>query len=71
MVKVLVAQSCLTFCDPMDYSLPDSSVHWILQARIPDCHFLLQRIIPTSGLNPDLLLCRQILHHLIHQENSY
>ena len=26
-VKVLVAQSCLTLCDPMDYSLPGSSVH--------------------------------------------
>ena len=24
---VLVAQSCLTFCDPMDCSLPGSSVH--------------------------------------------
>ena len=33
-VKVLVAQSCLTFCDPMDYSLPGSSVQGILQARI-------------------------------------
>ena len=32
--KVLVAQSCLTRCDPMDYSPPDSSVHGILQARI-------------------------------------
>ena len=30
----LVAQSCLTLCDPMDYSLPGSSVHGILQARI-------------------------------------
>ena len=27
-------QSCLTFCDPMDCSLPVSSVHEILQARI-------------------------------------
>ena len=27
-------QSCLTLCNPMDYSLPDSSVHGILQARI-------------------------------------
>ena len=27
-------QSCLTLCDPMDYSLPGSSVHRILQARI-------------------------------------
>ena len=27
-------QSCLTLCDPMDCSPPDSSVHRILQARI-------------------------------------
>ena len=27
-------QSCLTLCDPMDYSLPGSSVHGILQAKI-------------------------------------
>ena len=31
---VLAAQSCLTLCDPMDYSLPDSSVHGIYQTRI-------------------------------------
>ena len=30
----LVAQSCPTLCIPMDYSLPGSSVHGILQARI-------------------------------------
>ena len=29
-----VAQSCLTLCDPMDYSLPGSSVHGIFQATI-------------------------------------
>ena len=33
-VKVLVAQSCPTLCDPMDCSLPRSSVHGIFQARI-------------------------------------
>ena len=33
-VKVLVAQSCLTLWDHMDCSLPGSSVHGILQARI-------------------------------------
>ena len=27
-------QSCLTFCNPMDYSPPASSVHGVLQARI-------------------------------------
>ena len=32
----LVAKSCPTLCDPMDCSLPDSSVHGILQARILD-----------------------------------
>ena len=29
-----VAQSCLTLCDPMDCSLPGSSVHGIFQARV-------------------------------------
>ena len=33
-VVVLVVQSCLTLCDPMDCSLPVSCVHGILQARI-------------------------------------
>ena len=33
-VKVLVTQLCLTLCDPMDSSLPGSSTHGILQARI-------------------------------------
>ena len=31
---VLVAQSRLTLCDPMDGSPPGSSVHGILEARI-------------------------------------
>ena len=30
----LVAKSCPTVCDPTDCSLPDSSVHGVLQARI-------------------------------------
>ena len=33
-VKILVTQLCLTLCDPMGCSLPGSSVHGILQARI-------------------------------------
>ena len=33
-VVVVVTQSCLTLCDPMDWSLLGSSVHGILQARI-------------------------------------
>ena len=33
-VCVLVAQSCMTLCEPMDCSPPGSSVHMILQSRI-------------------------------------
>ena len=33
-VCVKSLQLCLTLCDPMDHSLPGSSVHGILQARI-------------------------------------
>ena len=29
-----VAQLCQTLCDPMDHSLPGSSIHGILQARV-------------------------------------
>ena len=32
----LVAKSCLTLCSPMNHTLPGSSVHGILQARIPE-----------------------------------
>ena len=31
------------------------------------CHFLLQEIFPTQGLNPDLSHCRQMLYHQSHQ----
>ena len=32
--KLLVAQSCLTLCDPMDCNLPGSYVHGIFQAWV-------------------------------------
>ena len=59
-----VTQSCPSFCDPIDCSLPDSSVCGISQqgTRVGS-HFLLQGIFPTQGLNPCLLLGRQILYH--------
>ena len=39
-----VARSCLTLSDPTDCSLPGSSTHGILQARVLEwgCHCLLQ-----------------------------
>ena len=60
-------QSCLTLCDPMDYSPPGSSLHGIFPGKNTrvGCHFLLQGIFPTQGLNPHLLRllhCRWILY---------
>ena len=51
------AQSCPTVCNPMDCSLPGSSVHGIFQARSTGVgyHFLLQGIFLTQGLNVPLL----------------
>ena len=50
----------------MDCSLPGSSVHGNLQARILEwvSHSLLQGIFPTQESNPGLLHCRQVLYHL-------
>jgi len=41
-----VAQSCPTLRDPMDYSLPGSSVHGIFQARVLEwvANWLLRKI---------------------------
>ena len=68
---MLVAQSGLTLCDPMDCSPPGSTVHEIFPARIKGvcCHFLLQGIFPTKGLTPVLLHCRQILYRLSYKRS--
>ena len=65
----LVAQYCLTLCDPLDYNLPGSSVHGDSPGKNTGvgCHTLLQGIFPTQGLNPCLPHCRWILYHLSHQ----
>ena len=62
-----VAQSCPTLSDPMDYSLPGSSIHGIFQARVlqwgaiafsVDCvnHNKLWKILKEMGI-PDHLTC--------------
>ena len=49
---VLVTQSCLTLCEPMDSSLPDSSVHWI-QAGILECVAIpFSSDLPDPGIKP-------------------
>ena len=57
------------FCDPMDCSPPGSSAHGDSPGQDTGmvCHFLLQGIFPTQGLNPGLPHCRRILYHLSHQ----
>ena len=35
------------------------------------CHFLLQGIFPTQGLNPGLSHCRRTLYYLSHQGSPY
>ena len=54
---VLVAQSCPTRWDPMNCTLPSSSLHRILQVRILQWvaipYSLLQGIFPTQGSSPD------------------
>ena len=60
-VPCLVSQSCLTLCDPVECSLPGSSVHGDSPGKNTEanCHALLQRIFPAQGLNPGLPCCRQ------------
>ena len=59
----LVAKSCLTPCDPLDCSLPGSSVHGILPEEYwSGLPFSLQGIFPTQELNVGLLHCRQMLY---------
>ena len=49
----LVAKSCLTLCDPIDCSLPGSSVYGIFPGKHTrvGCHFLLQKFFLTQGSN--------------------
>ena len=49
-----VAQLCLTLSDPMDCSLPDSSVHGIFQARVLEWGAIaFSEVDPQSRANPD------------------
>ena len=51
--KCEVAQSCSTLCDPMDCSLPGSSVHGIFQARILEwIAFPSPGDLPDPGIEP-------------------
>ena len=61
MLCYVCAQSCRTLCNPMDCSPAGSSVHGISPGKNTGvgCHFQLQGVFLTQGLNPRLL-------HLLH-----
>ena len=67
--EVKTAQSCLTLCNPTDYSLPVSSFHGDSSGKNTGvgCRALLQGIFPIQGSNPGLPHCRQIPYPLSHQ----
>ena len=47
-IVVLVAQLCLTLCNPMDCSPPGSSIHEILQARVLLNYLMAHHVAPTT-----------------------
>ena len=68
-MRVSVAQLCLTLCDLMDCNPPGSSAHGDSLGKNTGvgCHFFLQGTFPTQGSKLGLLHCRQILYQLSHQ----
>ena len=49
----ICAQLCLTFCNPMNYSPPGSSVHGAFQARILEWVVILySEYLPNPGIKP-------------------
>ena len=57
-------QSCATLCDPVNCSLPGSSVHGIFQARILEWVVIsFSRGVFLTQVSLRLLLCRWILYH--------
>ena len=65
---VLVAQLCLTLCDPVNCS-PPVLCPWNSPGKNTGMgsHSLLQWVFPIQGSNPDLPHCRQILYRLSHR----
>ena len=51
------AQSCLTLSDPMDCSLPGSSIHGIFQARVLEWGAVAYRSINLSILEEEMATC--------------
>ena len=70
---MLVTQSCLAVCDPVNCGLSDSYAHGILQARLLEWVAIpfSRGIFPSQGSNSGLLKWRQILYQLSHQGSPF
>ena len=71
-----VAQSCPTLCDPMDCSLPCSSLHGILQARVLEwvaISFSRGSPQPRDQTQVFYVSCagRQVVYHQCHLGSPY
>ena len=68
-VKVSVTPSCVTLCNPRDYSPLGLLWSWNSPGKNTgmSSHSLLQGISLTPESNLGLLHCRQFLYHLSHQ----
>ena len=57
-----VAQSCLTLSDPMDCSLPGSSIHGIFQARVLEWGLNTNHVInPPDSMDMNLGELREMV----------
>ena len=71
-VFMLVAQPCLTVCNPWTVSCQAPlSMEFSRQDTGVGCHSLLQGIFQTQKLNPGLWHCGQIFYHLATWEAQY
>ena len=68
---VLVAQSCLTLCEPMGCSPTRLPCPWCFPDKITgvSCHSLLQGMFPHLVSKLGLPHCKWIPYHLIYQGN--
>ena len=70
-VKVLVAPSCPTLCNPMDCSPPGSSVHGISQARILEWVAMSFSRGSSPPRDKTHLLGRWIPYHWVTKEDTH
>ena len=72
----MCAQSCLNLCDPMDCSLPGSSVHGIIPTRILEWIAIFSSTGSSRPRDPTYNSCssctgRQILYHCVTWEAHF